>query len=778
MTEISVNQKDPNYNRDLAVYLAGELGWLVFPCGPDKKPATGHGFKDATRDLEKVRRWWGHNPGALIGIYCKGSGFFALDVDIKNDIDGGATLAELIRTAGAGAAVVCGPAQSTPSGGYHWLFKMPEGVKVPNVPGKLGVGLDLRSDGYICTGALPNGSGYTWLPQHGPETELVDAPGWLLNKIRSLTEKPAAKPQAAKLPAAPTEQTDPGAYFLNKALAEARPGNRNNTGWNLALQLRDSRISEIEARSIMCQFAAAQAADYTEAEALASLASAYNGSPREPATLPGAAGHHSNGHKPAAAALLEDQAAPADAGYLPLTTVKEALANQENGDADLLAQMYGGRILFDHSESRWYLWGGNCWQPDRTGKVYRLVGTGVAPQYLHAAAEAQKAGDDTLSKMLAARAAALRNRRRAENVLFGAARSPALAITGEEWDQDPWLLACENGVINLQNGTFRPGLPGDFIRTHSPTRWEDLQAAAPRFEKFMLEIFAGRVELVDFMRRLLGYGITGLTTEHILPILWGEEGRNGKGTLLETLGDRLGALATSTQADAIMEAKTGGDGPKPFVYALRGRRLVWASESNEGRRINAGLVKQLTGGDRLNVRTLHSQPVEFLPSHLLLLLTNHKPHIPADDQAIWDRVCLIPFEVRFVENPTGKNEMKRDKTLRDKLKAEAPGILAWLVRGCLEWQAVGLQEPAAVKGAKEAYREEEDLIGQFIAECCVIAPGAKVKGGELYQAYTAWAKESGINPMNNISFGRRISKVYTRTQSMGVWYLGLGLAQK
>jgi len=205
---------------------------------------------------------------------------------------------------------------------------------------------------------------------------------------------------------------------------------------------------------------------------------------------------------------------------------------------------------------------------------------------------------------------------------------------------------------------------------------------------------------------------------------------------------------------------------------------VWASESNEGRRINEGLVKQLTGGDRLNVRTLHSKPVEFLPTHTLFLLTNHKPHINADGSAIWDRVYLVPYTQRFVDQPKAENEHQRDPDLRDKLQAELPGILAWLVRGCLEYQSLGLIAPAAIVAATEEYRDEEDTTGMYIAERTISRDGATVKSSKLYQDYAGWCKENGMQPMSVTAFGKWVKKRYKSRKGMnGVFYDGIGLQE-
>jgi putative DNA primase/helicase len=462
----------------------------------------------------------------------------------------------------------------------------------------------------------------------------------------------------------------------------------------------------------------------------------------------------------------------------PSALVSQSLNREEAGDAELLQHLYADDIVYDHSTGQWFLWTGNYWRTDETGVVRTLVTNKVAATYLQAAADLQSIGGSEIQvDKLVKRAKALLNRRRIENILSLATNLPRLAITGREWDTDPWLLGVENGMLDLRTGELRPGEPSLYMRAVAPTEWHGIDAPAPKWEKFLREIFDNNEDLVTFVHHLFGYGISGVTTEHVLPILCGE-GRNGKDTLLETLGTVLGNdLAIASQADAVMDIGRSAGGPQPFVYALRGKRLVWASESNEGRRINAGLVKLLTGGGRLNVRTLHSKPVEFLPSHLLMLLTNHRPHMPADDQAIWDRVVLIPFSVRFVDQPQKSNEFQRDADLKNKLKTEAPGILAWLVRGCLSWQKDGLASPEIVRTATQEYRSEEDTLGQFLEDCCTIYPDAKVRSGEVYEAYKKWCGESGIkNAMTLTAFGKRMKLRFESKVSGGKWYLGVGLS--
>lgn len=260
-------------------------GWYVFACKSDKTPATQHGMKDATTDPAQIKAWWKRQPDALIGIYCERSGLFALDVDVKT-ADGWRSLAELQAQHG-GEDIPVGPIQQTPSGGAHLIFKLPPDVKIPNNANKLAPALDLRSNGYICTGGA-----YAWYPDHGPDAQLTEAPDWLLELIKNL--KPAPKTQPKAVAVAP----DTGAWWLRYYLDRATPGNRNDCGFSLACQLRDSGLARAEAESIMATYAAGVPGDgYTEREALLSLQSAFQGGKREAAHLPGLAAVNCDLHK-------------------------------------------------------------------------------------------------------------------------------------------------------------------------------------------------------------------------------------------------------------------------------------------------------------------------------------------------------------------------------------------------------------------------------------------------------------------------------------------------
>lgn len=309
-----------------------------------------------------------------------------------------------------------------------------------------------------------------------------------------------------------------------------------------------------------------------------------------------------------------------------------------------------------------------------------------------------------------------------------------------------------------------------FLTHHTPIAYDE-KATAPTWLRFLDEVFSGDSDLIAFLQKAVGYSLTGDVREQCLFIGHGV-GSNGKSVFLNILHKLLGSLSLQAAPDLLMADKQRRH---PTEQAdLFGKRLVICQETEEGRRLKEVLVKQLTGGDTVRARRMHEDFWEFSPSWKIWLSTNHKPEIRGTDHAIWRRIRLIPFNVKF--HDPGDGWPIKDLSMEEKLTAELPGILTWAVQGCLAWQRHGLQAPPAVKQATEGYRQEMDVLAAFLAECCVIQPHCQVSAADLYAAYTQWCERSGEFAEKQRKFGMCLTvRGFQRIKKSDYWYSGIGL---
>jgi putative DNA primase/helicase len=293
------------------------------------------------------------------------------------------------------------------------------------------------------------------------------------------------------------------------------------------------------------------------------------------------------------------------------------------------------------------------------------------------------------------------------------------------------------------------------------------EAECPTWDAFLWRIMGGRQNIIDFLRRAVGYSLTGMVTEQCLFFLHGT-GANGKSTFIEALATMFGDYFQKAPTEMIMTKY--GQGVPNDVARLPGTRFVVAAEIEEGRQLAESLIKDLTGGDTVTARFLHREFFEFKSTHKLWMYGNHKPIVKGTDDGIWRRMRLIPFNVTIPEE-------ERDANLPEALKTELDGILAWAVRGCLEWQHDGLGVPDEVKNATKKYRAEMDSLAEFIVDCCVEGPGYLAGAADLHKRYSAWCASINETPMTATMFGRALrergfEKEHTRN---GAIYKGIGL---
>jgi putative DNA primase/helicase len=441
---------------------------------------------------------------------------------------------------------------------------------------------------------------------------------------------------------------------------------------------------------------------------------------------------------------------------------ENGISNTDVGNGRRLARTYGDDFRHCFVWRKDLIWDGKRWSAAATGQLEVWAKEVVRALYAQAARER----DEERRTALAKHATKSEHIQRLHAMIALARSEPRIPILPSDLDRDPWSLNCGNGTVDLRTGTLREHRREDFLTKLAPVLY-DPQATAPVWEAFLRRIFAGNEVLIGYVQRFFGYCLTGKVSEHVLVILWGS-GANGKSTLLNTILYVLGQdYAIKAGRDLFMAKKQ--DGHPAQIARLFGKRLVACVESQEDGRLDEALVKELTGGDPIAARRMREDPWQFDPTHKAVLVTNFKPRLRPTDEAMWRRVRLVPFTVTLPEH-------EQDKDLPEKLKAEASGILAWLMRGCLEWQQSGLGTPEEVTRATNEYRNEQDLIGSFLAEMCQQGPDYRVRASALHAAHVQWCKRSGEEHVNQRVFGATMTeRNFERCMSNGTWYLGVGL---
>lgn len=328
---------------------------------------------------------------------------------------------------------------------------------------------------------------------------------------------------------------------------------------------------------------------------------------------------------------------------------------------------------------------------------------------------------------------------RLKAILDVAEAQEQMAVRSSAFDRDPLLFNCANGVVDLRTGELRPHRREDMISKLSPVAY-DRAARSDLWERVLAEATGDDEEMIAFLRRAVGYSLTADVSEEKLFFVHGPAAA-GKSTLLEAIKATLGDYAATANFETFIARPEAG-GIRNDVARLAGSRMVVSIEVDEGKKLAEGLVKMLTGGDTISARFLYREEFEFKPGFKLWLAANHAPRVRDDDGAMWRRILRVPFE-RVV--PPEKRD-PRVKAALTNASVSGPAILAWAVRGCLEWQKEGLGVPASVARATDAYRAENDPLREFIEECVELVPGDQgswVSRAGLRAAYEHWAKENG-----------------------------------
>lgn len=786
-----------------------ELGWSIIPLRADKRPAikSWKRYQTERPTREQVEQWHAElQPPAWAVITGAISGVVVLDGDGE---DGTRTLAEL-----------AGPKRPahvhTASDGRHLYCKHP-GEHVPTLNSKKCAplkkyfpGMDIRGDGGYAAfcGTVERKQGgkgsYRWQRAYDAQPLPASVLFWIREYSKSNPPaapepEPDAKPSWETAERIITNGRAESAWLLKEALKKVAQGNgRNNSGFWLAVQLRDNRYTETEAAAVLESYAAqvpitnpeGRRDPYREAEWRASLRQAYRSAARPPIergygrSSPPAAGlspaetgaasdsaaalpHHAAVPLPEPPALVPDSeqeppAAPPSSGW----------KCDDIGNAERFAHRYGRDVRYCAQVERWYCWDGKRYAEDKTKAVTELAKR-TARAIWH---EVGAALTESKEKELRRHAYKSASRGSLSAMLELAQSMPGIAIRPEELDADPWLFCCANGTLDLRTAELRPHRRHTLITKISPAKY-DPRAECPYWMEFLRLIMGAdededRAErMIAFLQRAAGYCLTGDNSERVLFVPWGS-GQNGKTTFLETIARIAGDYAMKAPRETIMAKRENG--PTNDIARLKGARFVYTSETQEGGRLDEEKVKDLTGEETIVARFLYAEHFEFRREFKLWLGTNHRPKIQGADEGIWDRVKLIPFVVRIPD------DRKQDRRIvNERLKAEWPGILRWCVDGVRDYLVRGLGVPPEVTEATTEYRAEMDILARFLADRAITGPGLTVPAGALYEAYRQWAQAGGErHPLTQTALGLRLTERHfekKRDSSGRTVYTGIAL---
>jgi putative DNA primase/helicase len=404
----------------------------------------------------------------------------------------------------------------------------------------------------------------------------------------------------------------------------------------------------------------------------------------------------------------------------------------EDSAAQMFVERYAEKIRYCHSTGAWFNWTGVRWQRDLTGWAYQ---------------QARKLARDLGEDQDERGRKAIGKTSFASGVERFSRGDEVIAVTIDYWDPDPWLLGTPAGAVDLQTGQHR-----DPIRSNGITKSAGcvpLDCGCPRWLQFLAETTGDDAGLIRFLQQWCGYCLTGITREHALVFVYGPGG-NGKSVFLDVVTTVMGDYATTAPMDTLTAAF--GERHPTDLAMLRGARLVTASETEQGRAWAEARIKQMTGGDPIAARFMRQDFFNFRPAFKLFIVGNHKPVLRNVDEAARRRFNIVPF----VAKPATP-----DRELKQKLIEEGGAILQWMIEGCIDWQRNGLIRPDSVVVPTDAYFSDQDLLGQWLEDCCDVQSGNPRiwdRSSDLFDSWTEYAHKAGDEPGTRKAFGQSMQR--------------------
>ena len=417
------------------------------------------------------------------------------------------------------------------------------------------------------------------------------------------------------------------------------------------------------------------------------------------------------------AGILQDVDQMAERPYLPPAFSDAALS-------DRLYDLHGVNWRYVADRGMWRFWNGSYWEDDRRGKVFSVIRDVLTE--LSAFEDSSLLTESTKRSLL--------SKTKIDSVAGTWRFDQRVAMVMNEWDLDPWKLCTPKGIVLLKTGELIPPKREEFM---TQCTLVSPSGECPRWIQFLDRITNNDRDLQDYLQRLCGYALTGLTTEQMLAFFYGT-GANGKGVFLRTISKIMNTYATAAKMDTFAESKM--DRHLTEWARLVGKRLIHAQETEEGKRWAEAKIKEFTGGDKVVANFMRQDLFEFTPVGKLIFAGNHKPGLRSVDEAIRRRVHIVPFTVTIPPN-------ERDHKLEDKLQEEHSGILQWMINGCLKWQEIGLVQPEVVKEATSSYMDMEDVLADWIAENLVHEEGSIAHLRDVYVNYVKFCEDAREKPL-------------------------------
>lgn len=709
------------------------LGWRVFPChtmirgrcscdkgidcsSPGKHPSIRKWTERASTDLDRIHIWMRSYPETNWAVACgKESGVFVVDIDPRHD--GFQSIADYQQTAGNLPPTLTA---LTGGGGRHLFFAYPDESTIGNRTSWL-QGVDVKSDGgYVILAPSLHASGvrYDWQNWADPDDNPIIAlpPDSL---VLSITQK------------GPTGDSDfdlPDDDLFIQGTAE---GLRNETifRWACSFRRRNGDSSKNIAWMVIQRAAAACSPPYPEEEARTCLESAWSQD-------------HSDEERPL-------RMLGVGAGELHDLT--------DLGNAKRLADHYGSDIKYVVGWG-WMKWGGGRWSAVDINDIHTLCQQ--IPRIIRE--EADTIDDDRRARNQHVRHGTKTQSIGSLHAIERAARSlPDLCGAVDDFDADPMILACRNGVVDLRTGELREATRDDLVSKNTDVVY-DQGVDQTRWLTFLAETLNNDTDVIEYVQRAVGYSLTGSTREEVFFMISGPPA-SGKSSFLDAMGSAMGTYSTVTQSDTFMYRR-GQQPDRNEIARLAGVRLLTMSEVREGESFAEALIKQFTGGDTIATRLVYEKGFTYRPQLKLWIGTNHDP--AAKDDAMWRRIRKIDF-------PVTVPEIKRDKKLKDYLRNKEEGsmaVLAWAVQGAMKWSQVGLGEPQKITQTTAAYRQIQDRDQAFINETLTVGiDNHSEELNEIYVSYRQWCERYGERPKTQNVFVMMLKRKGLHVEFIGTF---------